>query len=312
MFHAAVGEPIGRFITRRRLEQSALRLAYEPDRSIMDVALSSGYSSASNFSKAFAAHFGCGPSRVRSPERGLPVAIGKLTSLYGKDFRPEELYTLPPERGVDERRREASAWSARVRFETTSGLDFACLASPGGYDLSALERLWSDLIAAARQLGLCENAVDAWGVPHDSPQITAPELCRYHACVPCPKAIPLPPPLFRGRMSEGRYAVFRYAGEVSGIPEVYRSIYSCWFRESSLAPDDFTSHEHYVHGRAGGRPRGPRALVQGEAAPLTAAIQENSSAAPGDATPALPAVRCLVTGWPGPPWRGLQEARWER
>ncbi|MDC0681726.1 AraC family transcriptional regulator [Sorangium atrum] len=246
VFHAAVGEPIGRFITRRRLEQSALRLAYEPDRSITDVALSSGYSSASNFSKAFAAHFGCSPSQVRSPERGLPVAIGKLTSLYGKDFRPEELYTLPPERGVDERRREAAAWSARVRFETTSGLDFACLASPGGYDLSALERLWSDLIAAARQLGLCENAVDAWGVPHDSPQITAPELCRYHACVPCPKAIPLPPPLFRGRMSEGRYAVFRYAGEVSGIPEVYRSIYSCWFRESSLAPDDFTSHERYV------------------------------------------------------------------
>ncbi|WP_437900592.1 helix-turn-helix domain-containing protein [Sorangium sp. So ce124] len=93
VFHAAVGEPIGRFITRRRLEQSALRLAYEPDRSIMDVALSSGYSSASNFSNAFAAHFGCSPSQVRTPERGLPVAIGRLTSLYGKDFRPEELYT---------------------------------------------------------------------------------------------------------------------------------------------------------------------------------------------------------------------------
>lgn len=246
VFHAAVGEPIGRFITRRRLEVAALRLAYEPDRSVTDVALSSGYSSASNFSKAFAAHFGCSPSQVRSPERGLPVAIGKLTSRYGKDFRPEDLYTLAPEVGRDERRREAAAWSARVRFETTTGLDFACLAGPGGYELADLERTWSELIACARQLGICEGDVDAWGVSHDSPLITAPELCRYHACVPCPPALPLPPPLFRGRMSEGRYAVFHYAGEVSGLTAAYRSIYSCWFRESSLSPDDFTPLERYV------------------------------------------------------------------
>lgn len=176
VFHSIVGEPIGRFITRRRLELSALRLAYEPDRSVTDVALSSGYSSASNFSKAFAAHFGCSPSQVRNPERGLPVALGKLTSLYGKDFRPEDLYTLPPELGREERRREAAKWGARVRFETTSGLDFACLAGPGGYDLAALERTWSELITCARQLGLCEGNVDAWGVPHDSPQ-TRPRSC---------------------------------------------------------------------------------------------------------------------------------------
>lgn len=47
-------------------------------------------------------------------------------------------------------------------------------------------------------------------------------------------------------MSEGRYAVFRYAGEVSGLPAAYRSIYSCWFKESSLSPDDFTPLEHYI------------------------------------------------------------------
>src|SRR5262245_33722865 len=67
VFHAEVGESIGRFITRRRLEVSALRLAYEPDRSITDIALSSGYSSSSNFSKAFSAYFGQSPSSVRNP-----------------------------------------------------------------------------------------------------------------------------------------------------------------------------------------------------------------------------------------------------
>jgi len=246
VFHAVVGEPVGRFITRRRLELAALRLAYEPDRNITDIALSSGYSSTSNFSKAFSAHFGCSPTRVRQPELGLPSAIGRLTAVYGKDFQPSDLYALPPEVAPEERRRRAAEWDARVRFVTTEGLDFACLASPGGYDLATLEQTWSELIGHARQLGLCEEAVDAWGIAHDSPQLTAPEWCRYHACVPCPPDRPLPPPLFRGRLSQGRYAVFRYAGEVAGVELAYRSIYSCWFPESILAPDDFTPIDHYI------------------------------------------------------------------
>ncbi|WP_437330211.1 helix-turn-helix domain-containing protein [Sorangium sp. So ce381] len=85
VFHAAVGEPIGRFITRRRLEQSALRLAYEPDRSIMDVALSSGYSSASNFSKAFAAQYhACMPCPPTIP---LPPPLFRGRTLVARRLR---------------------------------------------------------------------------------------------------------------------------------------------------------------------------------------------------------------------------------
>lgn len=81
---------------------------------------------------------------------------------------------------------------------------------------------------------------------HDSPRITAPELCRYHACVPCPPDHPLPPPLFRGHRRPGQYAVFQYEGEVASVESAYRAIYSCWFPASSLAPDDFTALDHYV------------------------------------------------------------------
>lgn len=246
VFHAALGESIGSFITRRRLELSALRLAYETDRTITDIALSSGYSSSSNFGKAFSGYFGVSPGRVREPRAALPDSIGKLTARYGKDFRPEQLYTLAPEPDSAQRRLEAERWDRQVRFEESPGQTFACLASPGGYDPELAERTWHELIARARQLGLCGEEVDAWGIAHDSPNLTAPELCRYHACVPCPPQLEPPSPLFRGQMLPGRYAVFAYTGPVAGIPEVYRSIYSCWFRESSLAPDDYTPLDHYV------------------------------------------------------------------
>ena len=248
VFHAVVGESIGRFITRRRLEIAALRLAYEPDRSVTDIALSSGYSSSSNFSKAFAAYFGCSPTRVREPrkEAGVPPKLGKLTESYGKTFRPESLYADLGEREDAERHAEAKQWDASVRYESVEGMRFASLASPNGYDPDVVQRTWRELIERVRQLGIADGDVDAWGMAHDSPEVTAPELCRYHACVPCAESTRLPAPLFESRMAAGRYAVLPYRGSVDGVADAYRSIYSCWFRESSVAPEDFVPIDHYV------------------------------------------------------------------
>jgi len=252
VFHAAIGESIGRFITRRRLELAALRLAYDPDASITQIALDSGYSSSSNFSKAFAGYFGSSPTRVREPDGTLAVSVGKIAALYGKDFRPAELYSMGPGATEADERREAARWHGRVRYVDIQDRALACIAIPG-YDVQRIEQGWIEIIERASQLGLVGDDVDAWGAAHDSPQVTAPELCRYHACIPCPENAPLAPPLFRGRMAGGRYAVFAYQGAVDGVAAAYRSIYSCWFRHSSLAPADFVPFDHYVTGfpRAG-------------------------------------------------------------
>jgi AraC family transcriptional regulator len=103
------------------------------------------------------------------------------------------------------------------------------------------------MIARARELGIADADIDAYGIAHDSPQITAPELCRYHACVPCPRTVALPAPLFRSEIPAGRYAVFRYVGPVAGVESMYRRIYSAWLPASSLAPDEFTAFERYIH-----------------------------------------------------------------
>jgi len=245
-FHDALAETVGQFVTRKRLETAALRLAYEPSTSITEIALSSGYSSSSNFGKAFAGYFGNNPSEVRKPGGKLPGQVGKLLARYGKSFDPRALYTMPEEPDAQAFRDQVAFWSERVRFETSSGSHLACLASAGAYDFEALRVTWAELIARCRQLGICSAAVDAWGMALDSPDLTAPERCRYHACVPCAEAAVLPPPLFKGVMKAGRYAVFRYVGPVTGVSAAYRSIYSCWFRASSLAADDFAPLDHYV------------------------------------------------------------------
>lgn len=246
IFASVAGEPVGRFITRKRLELAALRLAYEPSRSVTAVALDVGYSSVSNFSKAFAAFFGCSPSQVRNPHTAPGETIGKLTRTYKKGFRPADLFVLPPGVAEDVRRERLAEIARGLRYLDCPGFSVVCLACAGGYDLSAIERTWEDLIARAAQLGLAGDEVDAYGMAFDSPQLTSPDLRRYHACIPCPEGIVVPPPLFVSRIPEGRYAVFRYAGPLDGLEERYRAIYSLWFPSSSVVPDDFTAVEHYV------------------------------------------------------------------
>ena len=245
IFSAIVGEPIGRYVTRKRLEVAALRLAYEPRRSVTDIALSVGYSSVSNFSKAFSAHFGCAPSRAR--RAGAPAPIAALTRAHARGFDPEALYSLPPQTPEAEARRRYRALAENIRYAECPGIDVACLASPMGYDLPALMATWEELIDRARQLGIAEGEVDAYGMAHDSPRLVAQELCRYHACVPCPIDVPLPPPLFRGRIPAGRYAIYRYRGPVSGVEDAYRDLYSIWLPRSSLVPGDYVAIEHYDH-----------------------------------------------------------------
>lgn len=247
VFAAVMGEAVGAFITRKRLETAALMLAHHAFRSVTDIGLAVGYSSTANFSKAFSGYFGCRPTDVRDPSRRRAAKVGKLASKYGKDFSPAELHALPEAPPSEERERRLRDIERGLRFEDRPEMVMACLASPAGYDLATVLRTWDELIARGRQLGICDAPVDAYGMAHDSPQLTAPELCRYHACIPLPSSSAIASPLFRAVIPAGRYAVFHHEGPVSGIERAYRDIYALWFPASSLAPDDFRSVDHYVN-----------------------------------------------------------------
>jgi len=248
VFAAVMGETVGEFAQRRRLEVAALMLAYQPERNMTDIAFATGYSSSANFSKAFGLYFGCRPSDVRKPEREPASRLGKLMSRYGKDFAPSDLYALPMLAPDGERKRRLEEIETGLRFEDHEEIPLVCLRSPAGYDFQVQIETWRELIARVRQLGLSGDDIDAFGIAHDSPQLTSPELCRYDACVPYDGRTPLPAPLFHAVIPAGRYAIFRYAGPVTGIGQRMLELYSLWFLESSVAPDDqFTNINHYVN-----------------------------------------------------------------
>jgi len=77
IFAAHVGETLGSYLTRRRVEQAAARFASQPRLSVLTVALGVGFGSAEAFTRAFKKHFGCAPSqwKTRPPSEWYKKAI---------------------------------------------------------------------------------------------------------------------------------------------------------------------------------------------------------------------------------------------
>ncbi len=69
MFWAEMGEPVGSFARRMRLERAAGRLALQ-EANIAGIAHEALYCTGEAFAKAFQAHFGCSPSRFKKLNEG--------------------------------------------------------------------------------------------------------------------------------------------------------------------------------------------------------------------------------------------------
>lgn len=68
IFSNTVNETFHQFVTRIKMERSAIYLAFHPDINITDIAIKYGYNSPSVFSKAFKNHFGISPVNFRKKQ----------------------------------------------------------------------------------------------------------------------------------------------------------------------------------------------------------------------------------------------------
>jgi AraC family transcriptional regulator len=71
LFAAWMGETLGEYLRRRRVEVAAMRLSAQLRVKVLNVALSVGFGSSEAFTRAFRLRFGCAPSVWRDQRRVL-------------------------------------------------------------------------------------------------------------------------------------------------------------------------------------------------------------------------------------------------
>ncbi|WP_165043162.1 GyrI-like domain-containing protein [Dysgonomonas sp. ZJ709] len=220
IFKTIIGENIGEYVARLRLEDIAQRLRMSSD-TLDKIALEKGYGTKNALSKAFKKHFGVSPSVYR--------ILPQNNSFFFRDDERKEILLNPEVRIVDAKR------IVYIRIIDWYG-------APDSY-----AKAWKQLGQFAKENNLINAQTEYIGLSFDDPTITEPENCRFYACITVDKDIQPRGPFGVQTVDEGLYAVFTLRGSYSGLLDLYFNIYIKWLPISDYKLRKKSAFEKYLN-----------------------------------------------------------------
>jgi AraC family transcriptional regulator len=200
-FTAAVGVSPSAYVARVRVERAAYLMRVQRA-SLLDIALSVGFSNPDTFTRAFRRRFGTAPSSYR---RRDAIAAELVPMRRDHDFETTG-YSLSP-----------------TRIVLTRAMSVAFVRHVGPYE-EVDPAAWVRLVAWAKAKGLTHG----WciGIGHDAPGVTAPADLRFDAGVVVGDGVRPHGGVGVQTLPAARYAVTTHVGLYSTLTAAYREIFA--------------------------------------------------------------------------------------
>lgn len=243
IFTALVNETPGDFVKRVRLQRAALMLLHNPDHSITDIALESGFSSSAVFSRAFRGRFGMSASEWRNTGGTQFSKNRKTVRKKGKAFPFRTDYLASTINRMEHAQERRIAMD--VTIKDLPGKHIAYVANLGGYKTDLIRAAWEKICGWAEPLGLLAPPAEVIGISFDDPDITPADKCRYYACITIPEGVTPPRDIGVMNIPAGRYAVMPFDGKREDIAGAYKQFYGSWLPRSGFQPEDRPCFEVY-------------------------------------------------------------------
>lgn len=235
LFQALMGEALGDYVRRRRMEFAAIRLLSHPDLPVISIALAVGFSSAESFARAFRLTFGMAPTLWRKSKKGQVAS--KLDQVARK---PGQAPAGASRQDGGSSIRE-TAMNVMLIDREPIHIAYHRLTGPYGPQIG---RFWRETVAPWM---VTNNLIgrERFGIGLDDPGVTRPDRCRYDAGVVSPRGEVLSGNPHRKVIPGGRYASMSYEGDGSGLPQAWESLLRDWLPKSGLQLDSRPFFEHY-------------------------------------------------------------------
>lgn len=241
LFAAWMGERLGDYLRRRRLEVAALRLETQPRTPVLEVALGVGFGSAEAFARAFKLRFGSSPSAWRAQQ----VSQRRNSNPDQVNRKIDQASTTPSD---DHRvfRNPHQAETMNVKITDWQPVPVAYLRHLGPYGES-LGVFWMNTVypwmATNQLLGRAR-----FGISHDDPSVTAPAQCRYDAAVAVAPDFTPTGGALKTVIPGGKYATLSFKGGSEQIGAAWDALLRDWLPSSGMQLDARPSFEHYPVG----------------------------------------------------------------
>jgi AraC family transcriptional regulator len=200
-FMRAVGDPVGAYVNRLRLERAAFLLR-NTDKPVVDIAYIVGYTSENALFKQFKKQFDCTPKQYRD----APTALSPYPAAEPEmEIEPDPVVIILPQK--------------HLIYLSHTG-DYS-LCSSIAFD----QENWDYLYEYAGERRLLPPEPEYYGICFDDSTIRRPERCRFYACQTV--STPTKPDGKVGTMTieRGKYAVYTHVGSYDKLDAFYNAIF---------------------------------------------------------------------------------------
>ena len=223
IMRAYLGESLGAYIVRRRLETSVNLLRYS-GLPVSDVAFKVGYENPASFNKAFKKRYQVSPNEFRKNFNGLVISEDSKIKFNAM----ENLKSLNP------------------KIKTRKPQKAIFVQALGSYDESA-GKAWDRVCEFAKQKKLFGFSTEFLGISHDDPKVTEAAKLRYEACIAVSKEVKPEGDVGVREIAGGKYAVFTHKGPYEKFINSYNYIYGRWLPENGIVLRDVPGFEKYLN-----------------------------------------------------------------
>jgi len=247
VFAAWMGETLGDYLRRRRLDSAALRLAGDRTLPVLEVALAVGFGSGEAFARAFKQRFGCSPSawRADTPQRWRDELAAVRRRRAKRN--PDQAQGNPDQAGDDVAGHDGDLYLKEfpmdVTVTTLAPQRIAYLRHIGPYG-AGVGQFWQRTVMPWIMANALEGRAMV-GIGRDDPMITEPAKCRYDAGVEVPDDFVARAPAVVDTLPGGRYAVAPFHGTSADIEFAYASLLREWLPASGMQTDGRPIFELY-------------------------------------------------------------------
>jgi AraC family transcriptional regulator len=233
LFGALMGEALGDYLRRRRLEVAAIRMRSQQLVPVLDVALGVGFGSAEAFTRAFRARFDCSPTQWRNRKNS------QMPRKLDQDARGSK-----PKNATSQSKESRM----KVRIIEREPVHVAYLRHTGPYG-KQIGAFWMNTVAPWMATNNLMGR-ERFGISLDDPIVTKPAQCRYDACVTSPEGEVLTGNPQHKVIPGGKYAAMTYEGTGADIGVAWDALLREWLPKSGLQLDARPFFEYYpVDGR---------------------------------------------------------------
>ncbi len=223
---ALLGEPIGAYISRTRVETAAKMIRYTT-LDMESIAYNVGYETPSSLSKKFKNHFGVSPTAYRK-NKLFTIKKSKIMETISSTEHSQNLNIKKP-KIIDIEDKKC----IYIRLQ-------------GAYQSLNYSGTWKKLWEQVKEQKLFTAGIEHIGLPYDDPKVTDEDKIRYDSCLIIHKDAKVTGDIGVKTLKGGKFAVFLYQGSYEYFANVYDYIFNDWLLNNDYELRDEVAREKYI------------------------------------------------------------------